>query len=56
MIYDDGKQIFMGYEVAHTLSVKHKGNDDAGQIIDVAVHQGVNRVAQIEFTVEGYKR
>lgn len=50
--FEDGKQIFRDYEVTHTLAVNHKGVEAAGQIIDVAVQEGVNRVADIRFTVE----
>ncbi|WP_229683218.1 SIMPL domain-containing protein [Virgibacillus oceani] len=50
--YVDGKQVFRGYEVTHALSVTINSINQAGTIIDAAVQNGVNRVSNIEFTVD----
>lgn len=54
--FQDGTQIFKGYEVTHTLSITHTQIENAGQIIDVAVQEGVNRISNIEFTVDSYQK
>lgn len=53
-VYDfvDGKQIFRGYEVVNTITVQFKGIDQTGIVIDTAVQNGVNRVSNIQFTIE----
>lgn len=50
--YVEGKQIFRGYEVRNAITVKITTIDQAGNIIDVAVRSGVNRVSNIQFIVE----
>lgn len=50
--YVDGKQIFRGYEVIHALTVRLNAVDQAGTVIDTSVQNGVNRVSDIEFSVD----
>ncbi|MBP1949721.1 SIMPL domain-containing protein [Virgibacillus litoralis] len=50
--YVDGTQVFRGYEVTNAITVKIKDIDQAGNVIDVAVQNGINRVSNIQFTVE----
>lgn len=54
--YVDGKQIFRGYEVTHALQVKMNDINQAGTVIDLAVQNGVNRVGNIEFTVDDQQK
>lgn len=53
-VYDfiDGKQVFRGYEVVNTITVQIKGIDQTGLVIDTAVQNGVNRISNIQFTIE----
>lgn len=53
-IYDfvDGEQIFRGYQVINTITIQIIGIDQTGNVIDVAVQNGVNRVSNIEFTAQ----
>ncbi|ASN06663.1 hypothetical protein CFK40_17370 [Virgibacillus necropolis] len=53
-IYDyiDGKQQFKGYRVSNTITVQITSIDQAGEIIDVAVQNGVNQVSNIQFSIE----
>ncbi|MBP1970550.1 uncharacterized protein YggE [Virgibacillus natechei] len=50
--YMEGEQVFRGYEVKNEITVRIRNTNHAGSIIDVAVQSGVNRVADIRFTVE----
>lgn len=50
--YVDGKQVFRGYQVTNTITVKMKNIDQAGRMIDLSVKKGVNRVANIQFSIE----
>lgn len=50
--YVDGKQVFMGYQVINSIIVKTKSLEQAGQIIDAAVKNGVNQISDIQFTLE----
>ena len=50
--YIEGKQLFRGYEVTNAITVKITNIEQAGNVIDVAVQNGVNRVSNIQFTVE----
>lgn len=50
--YSDGKQILRGYEVINAITVKVTQIDQAGNIIDLAVGAGVNRISNIRFTVD----
>ncbi|WP_249870660.1 SIMPL domain-containing protein [Oceanobacillus saliphilus] len=48
----DGQQVFRGYEVRNQITVEVTAIDQVGNIIDVAVQTGVNRVSNIQFTVQ----
>lgn len=50
--YIDGEQVFRGYEVVNTITVQIKEIDQTGVVIDTAVQNGVNRVSNIQFTIE----
>lgn len=50
--YKDGEQVFRGYEVRNSVTVKIQDINQAGQVIDIAVKNGVNQVSGIEFTVQ----
>ena len=50
--YDEGRQEFRGYEVINTILVKITNIEQAGIIIDTAVRNGVNRVSNLQFSVE----
>ncbi|MGR3763341.1 SIMPL domain-containing protein [Rossellomorea sp. NS-SX7] len=47
--YEDGKQVFTGYEVRHVFRVTVNDIDSLGKIIDDAVKSGANRVENIQF-------
>jgi uncharacterized protein len=47
--YEDGKQIFTGYEVRHVFRITVNNIDNLGKIIDDAVKSGANRVENIQF-------
>ncbi|MFD0695163.1 SIMPL domain-containing protein [Paenibacillus sp. GCM10027628] len=49
--YEDGKQIFKGYQVTHLLQITIDKIDMTGLVIDTAVAQGANSVSHIHFTV-----
>jgi uncharacterized protein YggE len=53
-MYDfiDGEQVFRGYQVSNIIHVKIIGIDQTGLVIDTAVENGVNRVSNIQFTIE----
>ncbi|MBB4826172.1 uncharacterized protein YggE [Sporosarcina luteola] len=50
--YQDGQQIFRGYTVANSISVKVPNIADAGRVIDEAVQQGVNQINSLQFGIE----
>ncbi|MFC4558992.1 SIMPL domain-containing protein [Virgibacillus kekensis] len=50
--YVDGVQEFRGYVVTHGLTVKIQDINRTGAVIDTAVQNGVNRVSNIQFTIE----
>ncbi|OZU87530.1 hypothetical protein CIL03_15670 [Virgibacillus indicus] len=50
--YIDGEQEFRGYQVTNTITVKVTNIDQAGNVIDTAVSNGVNRVSNIHFSIE----
>lgn len=50
--YTDGKQILKGYTVRNAIIVKTSQINQVGQIIDLAVEAGINRVTNIRFSVE----
>ncbi|MFS0574634.1 SIMPL domain-containing protein [Sporosarcina sp. 179-K 3D1 HS] len=47
----EGEQIFRGYEVNHAIAVTIPDIGRVGEIIDLAVRNGVNRVSNIQFRV-----
>ncbi|WP_445509445.1 SIMPL domain-containing protein [Rossellomorea marisflavi] len=47
--FEDGKQIFNGYEVVNILRIHLRSIERAGKIIDDAVKAGANRVEGIQF-------
>jgi uncharacterized protein len=47
--YEDGKQIFTGYEIRHVFRVTVNDIDSLGKIIDDAIKSGANRVENIQF-------
>ena len=47
--YVNGEQQFQGYEVVNTISVTSGDVDRTGELVDLAVKQGVNQVGSIEF-------
>jgi len=50
--YVDGKQEFRTYQVTHSLIVVIEDMNQVGRVIDLAVRSGVNRVSNIQFTLE----
>ncbi|MBD7985995.1 SIMPL domain-containing protein [Sporosarcina sp. Sa2YVA2] len=50
--YVDGKQIFRGYEVNNSISVKLTDIQQVGTVIDTAVANGANQISNIQFSVE----
>ncbi|MCM2531694.1 SIMPL domain-containing protein [Neobacillus pocheonensis] len=48
--FEQGKQIFRGYKVTHILQVKIEDLSMTGKIVDTAVQNGVNYVANVQFT------
>ena len=49
--YQDGKQMFKGYEVRQVFSVKIKDIDMVGKVIDDAVQSGANIIERIQFAI-----
>ncbi len=47
--YVNGEQQFQGYEVVNTISVTSGDVDRTGELVDLAVKQGVNQIGSIEF-------
>ncbi|PKR85299.1 SIMPL domain-containing protein [Heyndrickxia camelliae] len=54
--YADGKQVFKGYQVFNSIMVRIKNLNQAGQMIDIAVQNGVNQVSNIQFSIENHHR
>lgn len=50
--YVEGKQIFRGYRVEHSLRITIRLINRIGEIIDAAVASGANNVSSIEFSVK----
>lgn len=50
--FEDGKQIFNGYEVINAVTVNVTNTDDLGLIIDTAIENGANRIASIQFNID----
>lgn len=53
-IYDylEGKQVFRGFEVTNTISVKITDLNQVGLVIDTAVQNGANRISSLQFSVD----
>ncbi|WP_456272007.1 SIMPL domain-containing protein [Bacillus sp. AK031] len=49
--YQDGKQMFKGYEVRQVFSVKIKDIDKIGKVIDDAVQSGANIIERVQFAI-----
>jgi uncharacterized protein len=49
--YVEGNRVFRGYRVTHIYSITVRNIASVGQIIDIAVRNGANRVDSINFTV-----
>jgi uncharacterized protein len=50
--FEHGKQIFRGYKVTHLLQVKIEDLGLVGKIVDTAVKNGANYVANVQYTLE----
>lgn len=50
--WDNNTQIFRGYKVVNTVSVKIRKIDNTGKVLDAVAAKGANRVNGIQFTVE----
>jgi uncharacterized protein YggE len=50
--YIEGKQVFRGYEVTNTITVKIRDAEEIGTVIDTAVQNGANRISGIQFKIE----
>lgn len=50
--YVEGKQVFRGYRVEHSLKVTIRNMTRIGEIIDNAVQSGANQVGSIDFSVD----
>jgi uncharacterized protein len=50
--YDQGKQIFRGYKVTHILQVNIDDLSSVGSVVDTAVQNGANYVANVQFTAK----
>lgn len=53
-LYDhiDGKQQFRGYQVSSSITVQMTNTDQAGKVVDLAVQNNVNRISDIQFSIE----
>ncbi|MCS7460678.1 SIMPL domain-containing protein [Paenibacillus doosanensis] len=47
--FEDGKQLFQGYQVTHLLEITLDQIDRTGTVVDTAVRQGANTVTNIRF-------
>lgn len=47
--FEQGKQLFRGYKVTHLLQVKMEDLNSIGKVIDTAVENGANYVANVQF-------
>ncbi|MFA1739598.1 SIMPL domain-containing protein [Lysinibacillus fusiformis] len=50
--FEDGQQIFTGYEVTNAITVHVSDPERVGLIIDTAVENGANRISNIQFKVD----
>jgi len=49
--YEEGKQIFRGYEVVHILRVTVRNIDQVGEVYTIGIENGANSDVDIKFTV-----
>ncbi|MGE7109818.1 SIMPL domain-containing protein [Lysinibacillus sp. NPDC047702] len=49
--FENGKQVFNGYEVTNTITVKVTDTNQVGAVIDTAVQNGANRISSIQFNI-----
>ena len=49
--FENGKQIFNGYEVTNAITVKVTDTNQVGAVIDTAVQNGANRISSIQFNI-----
>ncbi|MGV3466367.1 MAG: SIMPL domain-containing protein [Heyndrickxia sp.] len=54
--YVDGKQVFKGYQVSNSITVKINNLNLAGQLIDIAVKNGANHVSNIQFALDNQQK
>jgi uncharacterized protein YggE len=47
----EGKQVFRGYRVINTYNITIRNLKEVGQIIDVAIKNGANKINNIDFTI-----
>ncbi|ODV53996.1 SIMPL domain-containing protein [Lysinibacillus fusiformis] len=50
--FEEGQQIFTGYEVSNAITVHVSDPERVGLIIDTAVENGANRISNIQFKVD----
>ena len=50
--YIEGRQVFRGYEVTNSLTVKIRNINEVGLVIDTALRSGANRISQLEFKLD----
>lgn len=50
--FDQGKQIFRGYKITHILEVTIEDLALVGKVVDTAVQNGANYVANVQFTTK----
>jgi hypothetical protein len=50
--YPEGRQVIVGYEVRHTIKVKVKETERAGELISGVTSLGANEVSGVSFTIE----
>ena len=50
--FENGKQIFNGYEVTNAITVKVTDTNQVGAVIDTAVQNGANRISSIQFNID----
>lgn len=50
--YVEGRQVFRGYEVTNALTVKIRNINQVGNVIDVAIKNGANRISSLEFKLD----
>ncbi|MGE7675778.1 SIMPL domain-containing protein [Lysinibacillus sp. NPDC094403] len=50
--FENGKQIFNGYEVTNAITVKVTDPNQVDVVIDTAVQNGANRISSIQFNID----